>query len=212
MRHAEDMVPLVRITADPRRFAPLLGGGFRLSGAGGLALEAFLVAEAGIPADYLRERVQTLFMDGRPVDDAGTAVVREGGVISLSAAMPGLAGAVLRRSGVYAAMRRSISHDPAAPASRDRGRIGVTLKLFNLIARELGPEIRVNGVAPGTILWPESEPWQDEVSRQRIINQTALKRIGEPDDIAKAVEFLIAHATYVTGQIIAVDGGRSVNL
>jgi hypothetical protein len=146
MRHAEDMVPLVRITADPHRFAPLLGGGFRLSGAGGLALEAFLVAEAGIPADYLRERVQTLFMDGRPVDDAGTAVVREGGVISLSAAMPGLAGAVLRRSGVYAAMRRSISHDPAAPASRDRGRIGVTLKLFNLIARELGPGFLARGI------------------------------------------------------------------
>ena len=89
---------------------------------------------------------------------------------------------------------------------------GGLLALTRSLARELGPEIRVNGVAPGTILWPESEPWQDEVSRQRIINQTALKRIGEPDDIAKAVEFLIAHATYVTGQIIAVDGGRSVNL
>jgi hypothetical protein len=139
-------VPHVRITADPHRFAPLLGGGFRLNGAGGLALEAFLVAEAEIPADYLRERVQTLFMDGRPVDDAGTAVVREGGVISLSAAMPGLAGAVLRRSGVYAAMRRSISHDPAAPASRDRSRIDVTLKLFNLIARELGPGFLARGI------------------------------------------------------------------
>lgn len=139
-------VPHVRITADPHRFEPLLGAGFRLSGAGGLTLDGFLTVEAGIPADYLRERVQTLFMDGRAVDDAGTAVVREGGVISLSAAMPGLAGAVLRRSGVYAAMRRSISHDPAAPAPRDRGRIGVTLKLFNLIARELGPGFLARGV------------------------------------------------------------------
>lgn len=89
---------------------------------------------------------------------------------------------------------------------------GGLLALTRSLARELGPEVRVNGIAPGTILWPENETWQDEVARQRIINQTALKRIGEPDDIAKAVEFLIADAPYVTGQVIAVDGGRSVNL
>jgi pteridine reductase len=84
--------------------------------------------------------------------------------------------------------------------------------LTRALARDLGPEIRVNGVAPGTILWPDDETWRDEVSRQRIINQSALKRIGEPDDIAKAVQFLLADAPYVTGQIIAVDGGRSLSL
>jgi pteridine reductase len=89
---------------------------------------------------------------------------------------------------------------------------GGLLTLTRSLARELGPEVRVNGVAPGTILWPEDDTWKDEVSRKRIVNQTALKRIGEPDDIAKAVEFLIAAAPYVTGQVIAVDGGRSVNL
>lgn len=89
---------------------------------------------------------------------------------------------------------------------------GGLLALTRSLARELGPEVRVNGVAPGTILWPENDTWQDEVARQRIINQTALKRIGEPDDIAKAVEFLACAAPYVTGQVIAVDGGRSVNL
>jgi pteridine reductase len=88
---------------------------------------------------------------------------------------------------------------------------GGLLALTRSLARELGPEVRVNGIAPGTILWPENDTWQDEVARQRIINQTALKRIGEPDDIAKAVEFLIAAAPYITGQVIAVDGGRSVN-
>jgi pteridine reductase len=89
---------------------------------------------------------------------------------------------------------------------------GGLLTLTRSLARELGPEVRVNGIAPGTILWPENDTWQDEVARQRIINQTALKRIGEPDDIAKAVEFLISQAPYITGQVIAVDGGRSVNL
>jgi pteridine reductase len=84
--------------------------------------------------------------------------------------------------------------------------------LTRSLARELGPEVRVNGIAPGTILWPEDEAWKDDLARQRIVNQTALKRIGEPDDIAKAVEFLLAGAPYVTGQILAVDGGRSVML
>ena len=82
--------------------------------------------------------------------------------------------------------------------------------LTRSLARELGPEVRVNGVAPGTIVWPEDEIWADELSRQRIINQTALKRVGDPDDIARAVHFLISGAPYVTGQVLAVDGGRSV--
>jgi len=83
--------------------------------------------------------------------------------------------------------------------------------LTRSLARDLGPEVRVNGIAPGTIIWPDDETWRDEVSRQRIINQTALKRIGEPDDIARTVQFLLADAPYITGQIIAVDGGRSVS-
>ena len=87
---------------------------------------------------------------------------------------------------------------------------GGLLALTRSLARELGPEVRVNGVAPGTIIWPDDDAWKDEVSRQRIMNQTALKRIGEPDDIAKTVEFLLTASPYVTGQVIAVDGGRSV--
>jgi pteridine reductase len=87
---------------------------------------------------------------------------------------------------------------------------GGLVALTRSLARELGPDVRVNGVAPGTILWPDDDAWKDEVSRQRIMNQTALKRIGEPDDIAKAVEFLLIAAPYVTGQVLAVDGGRSV--
>ncbi len=74
------------------------------------------------------------------------------------------------------------------------------------LANELGPEVRVNGVAPGAILWPEG---LDELSKQRIISKTALKRPGMPDDIAKTIAFLIEDAPYVTGQILAVDGGRS---
>ncbi len=76
------------------------------------------------------------------------------------------------------------------------------------LACELGPEIRVNAVAPGAILWPEN---LDEVAKQRIVSRTFLKRQGEPNDISKTILYLINDAGYVTGQIIAVDGGRSLN-
>lgn len=80
--------------------------------------------------------------------------------------------------------------------------------LTRSLARELGPEVRVNGVAPGAILWPEQG--LDEAQRREIVARTALKRRGEPADVARAVLFLLRDAPYVTGQILAVDGGRSL--
>ena len=73
-------------------------------------------------------------------------------------------------------------------------------------ARELGPDVRVNGVAPGPILWPE----QGQDNQSDILQATALKRCGNPTDIAGMVAFLALDAPYVTGQIVAVDGGRSL--
>jgi pteridine reductase len=84
--------------------------------------------------------------------------------------------------------------------------------LTKSLALELGPDIRVNGVSPGPILWPEEGEWKEEAARQHIIERTVLKRTGEPEDIARTVSFLITDAPYITGQIINVDGGRSVNL
>jgi pteridine reductase len=81
--------------------------------------------------------------------------------------------------------------------------------LTRSLAKELGPEIRVNGIAPGPILWP-SAGQDDESKRAKIIERTILKRMGSPADIARTALFFAAHAPYVTGQILAVDGGRSV--
>ena len=89
---------------------------------------------------------------------------------------------------------------------------GGLLALTKSLAVEMAPDVRVNGVSPGPILWPQDGIWEDEVTRQQIIAGTLLKRCGEPDDIAKTVQFLIADAPYITGQIIAVDGGRSIHL
>jgi len=80
------------------------------------------------------------------------------------------------------------------------------------LAQEMAPQVRVNAVSPGVIVWPESEAWMDEEQRRKIVAHTLLKREGEPDDIARTVAFLIQDAPYITGQIIAVDGGRSVNI
>lgn len=84
--------------------------------------------------------------------------------------------------------------------------------LTRSLALDLGPEIRVNGVSPGPILWPEDAIWSNAQARDAIIQDTLLKRMGEPEDIARTVQFLIHDAPYITGQIIAVDGGRSIHL
>lgn len=84
--------------------------------------------------------------------------------------------------------------------------------LTKSLAHELGPEVRVNAIAPGPIAWPEDDSLFDEAERRRIVAHTLLKRAGEPDDIARAVAFLIADAPYVTGTILPVDGGRSASL
>ena len=80
--------------------------------------------------------------------------------------------------------------------------------LTRSLAKDLAPDIRVNGVAPGAILWPEDGMSDD--ARKSILQQVPLQRAGDPGDIAGSVLYLLRDATYVTGQIIAVDGGRSI--
>jgi pteridine reductase len=84
--------------------------------------------------------------------------------------------------------------------------------LTRALAQEMAPQVRVNAIAPGVIAWPEGEQWEDPELRRKIVAHTLLKREGEPDDVARTVKFLLGDAPYVTGQIIAVDGGRSVNI
>ncbi len=78
------------------------------------------------------------------------------------------------------------------------------------LAKDLGPQIRVNGVAPGAILWPEQDSCSED--QQVILKKTVMGRAGEPKDIASAVAYLGLDAPYVTGQVLAVDGGRSLNI
>jgi pteridine reductase len=85
------------------------------------------------------------------------------------------------------------------------------LKMLTLsLAAELAPEVRVNGVSPGAILWPEHEV--SEEGKEAVLNRTALGRLGDPSDVASAVAYLALDAAYVTGEILKVDGGRSLNM
>jgi pteridine reductase len=110
-------------------------------------------------------------------------------------------GAIVNMIDIHA--RRPLRHHHVYGAAK----AGLAM-LTRSLARDLAPEIRVNGVAPGAILWPDNG-MTDSV-KQNIIGKIPLARAGEPDDVARTVLFLVRDAPYVTGQIIAVDGGRSI--
>lgn len=84
--------------------------------------------------------------------------------------------------------------------------------LTKSLAQELSPYVRVNAVAPGPVLWPENNQEFNDIYKQRVISQTLLKKMGTPEDVAMAVKFLVLDAPFITGHILAVDGGRSLIL
>ena len=130
-------------------FFGLLRGGFSADVTVGCSLEQMLCSQMNIAPDYLRQRVQTVFLNNSPVDDLASSAVSNGAVISLSAAMPGLNGAIMRKGGPLAEMRRSISHAADKVCHQPApGRI--TLKLFNLVAKELGPAFLARGIVVGS--------------------------------------------------------------
>ena len=126
-------------------FSPLLGQGFTLKIQAGISVRDLLCRQIGVSDDYLDHRIQTIFLDGKVVDNVDTAVIRQGSALALSAALPGLAGATLRRGGAYASMRSQISHkNNTVDDSSENGT--VMLKLFNLVALELGPMFLKQGI------------------------------------------------------------------
>lgn len=131
------------------RLTLLLNGvfreGVRVEILAGSSIRQVIVDQLGIAEDYLENRVQTLFLNGRPVDDVDAMKVSDGSILALSAAMPGLAGATLRKGGKYAAFRQQISFggDSPIPVLR-KGRM--ILKLFNQVAEEQGPVVLTKGI------------------------------------------------------------------
>lgn len=126
-------------------FTPLLQEGFRVRIQAGGSLAALLGEQLGLKAEYVKERIRTIFLDGKPVDDLGKALIRDGSILALSAAMPGLAGATLRSGGFFAGLRSQITYqDVRIPIPESEGFIIV--KLFNLLISELGPIFLRRGI------------------------------------------------------------------
>ncbi len=129
-------------------FFPMLQEGVALRGFVNVSIGAFLREHLGLSPETIEKRVQTVFLDGRPVDDIERAVLGDGSTLAVAPAMPGLMGAMLRRGGYYAAMRGGITHRAdASPRGRVEGHI--TVKLFGMALREIGPRLLARGIEVG---------------------------------------------------------------
>lgn len=126
-------------------FFQLLGHGFRVDVQTGSSVNEILCNQLGIDEDYLAQRIKTIFLNAKVVDDVNSAIVQKDATMALSGAMPGLVGAIMRSGGFYAPMRRQISHGQNLPAS-DRQSGQITLKLWNLVVKELGPTFLERGI------------------------------------------------------------------
>ncbi len=127
-------------------FFPLLQQGVRVEAQVGCDIQSLLCDQFKLAPDYLADRITTIFLNGKPVDDVATAVVTDGATLALSAAMPGLVGATLRKAGCLASFRNTISHcnEAESAAACEDGLI--TLKLFNMLLSEMGPQYLAHGV------------------------------------------------------------------
>ncbi|HET6461323.1 MAG TPA: hypothetical protein VFG29_11135 [Syntrophales bacterium] len=170
-------------------FFKLLQEGFWIQGNVGASVRSFLCEQFGVTPEYLGKRIQTIFLNGSAVDDVDNAAVEDGATLSLSAALPGLAGAVLRRGGYYAAMRDEIScKEEVASASLKPGK--VLMKLFNMPLQELGPVVLERGV------WIEGERLRDVLKARADAFQAGCKAV-----MADGREFTL-------NQLLEMDWGR----
>ena len=167
-------------------FAVLFRRGVELDASVGCSVEAVLCGQFGLSLDYLERRIQTLFLDGRPVDDVRATTVRSGSVIALSAAMPGLAGATLRRGGYFGSLRYQLAHpDERPPACTETAR--VTVKVFNLLGVELGGVFLKRGVHVGGKALAELFRTQEETLRAHCRKISLDGFSVTPEDLAAAV-------------------------
>jgi pteridine reductase len=121
------------------------------------------------------------------------------------AALRSSGGAIVNMIDIYS--ERPLANHPLYCASK----AGLA-SLTQSWAKDLAPEVRVNGVSPGAILWPEGEAEMGPQQQQAILDKTPLATTGKPEDIAGAIAFLLCDAPFITGQILSVDGGRSLNM
>lgn len=139
----------LQLTVDDARipeFFLLLQQGIILRREIGSSVQSFLHRQLQLSCKFIEDNIQTVFLDGKPVDDLDRAIVKDGCTLALSSAMPGLVGATMRRGGYYASLRAQISHSPEDENTSGTSEGFVTLRLFNFIAELLGKTLLQDGV------------------------------------------------------------------
>jgi len=182
-------------------FLPLLQQGVKLKIQVGSSIKMVLCEQFGLDPDYVEERIKTIFLDGTIVDDLNTAVIKEGSSLALSAAMPGLAGATLRRAGLLASLRSQITHLEDIVKDLPRREGFMILKLFNLLVRELGPVFLKKGIymtrnefedffktLPEEI-WENCPAPRVEGQEVNVENLRRMKWLGQHDRVRLQVDF-----------------------
>lgn len=155
-------------------FFQLLGYGFYVNVQTGCSVKELLCNQLGIHEDYLAQRIQTIFLNAKVVDDVNSAIVSEDATMALSGAMPGLVGSIMRSGGVYAAMRSQISHEinnQTSPLKMGK----ITLKLWNLVVKELGPTFLQQGI------WIKAEEVRSFIERHGEALKTDCKAVELKD-------------------------------
>jgi hypothetical protein len=163
------------------RFLKLLEQGFFVKTQAGCSIKDLLCEQLQIEEEYLDKRIQTLFLNGKAVDDVERAYLQDDATLALSAAMPGLVGATFRKGGNLAPMRNSISYD-AGISIKGEGEARAKLKLFNMVLKELGPIFLANGV------WIQNDKFNEFLDRYLKDVKAACSLFqldGENVDIAK---------------------------
>ncbi len=136
------------LVAEPKlfeKFLQLLQKGVKVTAQVGSTVRSFLCDDLGLSPEYVEKRIQTLFLNGKAIDNPDTAILKEDSTLALSAAMPGLLGATLRKGSYYARMRSEISHQEQSKAIIVHEGF-VLLKLFNLLPAEIGPAVLARGI------------------------------------------------------------------
>lgn len=165
-------------------FFQLLQKGFRVKIQTGRSVKSFLCDQLGLSPEYVEKRIQTLFLNGKPVDDKDSATIRDGSTLALSAAMPGLVGAVLRSGGFFASMRSTISYREDTEVERPQEGM-VSLKLFNILLREIGPAFLEKGI------WVHGKDLQDFIDGKLDDFSTGCKKAildGKEVDLKRLLE------------------------
>lgn len=199
---------LVMVTDRSSEFFPFFQQGVGVAALVGCSLDRLLVHQWGLSREYVARRITTVFLDGRAIDNLESAIVKEGSTVALSAAMPGLVGATMRRGSYYAAMRGTITHSESGCGDRNRFAT-VRLKLFNLLLAELGPAFLRCGILLGAaetanFLRERGDSfWSDCVSA--VLDEAPLP----PERLREGDAFPAAGTVYLS--VIVLEEGRDLH-